>query len=191
MIGGKEYRVFTIWQARLFPFNDGDVTVDPLIVDNDVTYQAAPGVTGHYSGQVRSAPVKLHILPLPVDRRPAGFTGAVGEYRIRTTVKPASIKTGEAGSLHIEITGAGNLENMTMPLPVWPRGIEAFVPQRRWQPATGRFPPAGSLSVDIPFVASRPGHMILSPVTFSYFDPSKAAYKTIHSDRITLDVNNN
>jgi len=186
--GGKEYRVLTIWQARLIPFREGAITIDTLTVDNDITYTTESGRTGHYSGRTSSSPVALNILPLPVNDRPPGFSGIIGNYRIHAAVKSTSIPAGETDTLHMEISGSGNLDNISPFAIPWPKGIESFTPKQHWQIGKDRFPPAGNTSIDIPFVAGLPGHTVLPPIAFSYFDASLAAYRTIRSDSIFLDI---
>jgi hypothetical protein len=186
--GGKEYRVLTIWQVRLLPFREGAITIDSLSVDNDITYTTASGKTGHYSGRTSSSPVTLNILPLPVNGRPPGFSGSIGNYQIHAAVRSARIQAGETDTLHIEISGSGNLDNITFPAIAWPKGIEFFPSRQRWKIDKDRFPPTGYTSISIPFVAALPGRRVLPPVSFSYFDASLAAYKTIHSDSLALDI---
>jgi hypothetical protein len=183
-IGNKEYAVLTIREVRLSPFRDGEIRIDPLTVDNEISSRHS----GHYSGETRSNPVRLNVLPLPLTNQPPGFSGIIGDYRLRVTVQSARMAAGEMNNLHIEIAGSGSLDNIGVPVIRWPKGMETFIPKQRWQIVKDQFPPSGGTSIDIPFTANRPGPVRLDPILFSYFNPALASYRTLRSDPIALDI---
>jgi hypothetical protein len=81
-IGGKSYRVFTVWRVRLTALQPGNFTIGPLSVNNEISYSAADGSVGHYRGPVSSSVAHIRVLPLPVAGQPAGFMGPVGQWAV-------------------------------------------------------------------------------------------------------------
>src|SRR5690606_18770607 len=58
---------------------------------------------------------EVEIRPLPIDGRPAGFSGAVGRFSVRAEVAEHSVRVGESFRLTLRITGEGNLRSFTVP----------------------------------------------------------------------------
>lgn len=184
---GKAYRVFTIWQVLLNPFQPGNLTIDPLSVSNEVSY-VSNDQTHSYSGLVNSNKIELTVLPLPAYQGVEAFSGAIGKFGFRAFVASGRIAAGETDSLCLEIKGAGNLNAVTMPVIKWPAGVEPFPFKERWVSVKNAFPPAGKKTVNIPFVAHHAGHLSIPSVRFSYFDPSLKAYRELESGAIDLDI---
>lgn len=63
-----------------------------------------------------SDPIELRVQNLPVEGRPAGFTGAVGKYQISLETSDTRVKVGDPILLKIAITGNGLLEKIKRPL---------------------------------------------------------------------------
>ena len=171
-IAGKEYRVFTIWQVRLTPLQTGRLTLDPLQVSNEVSYTAADDRVQSYSGSVASNRPVITVLPLPAAGRPGDFTGAVGRFRLQGRLMDPTVAVGEIDTLHLEVVGAGNFDNLPVPAVQWPEGVHALAPVEKWFLRKNIFPPAGEKTFDIPFIAAHPGHFVLPPVILRYFDPA-------------------
>jgi len=142
-IADKDYRVFTIWQAQLNPFQQGDLTIDPMLVDNTVDYIADNNKAYHYSGAVKSNSLNLKIIPLPDKGKPAGFSGVIGKFNISATLAQTNIKTGEKNNLHIEITGSGSFDNISLPVIAWPAGFDHFIDKEAVSIGKNEFPPNG------------------------------------------------
>ncbi|HEX9513127.1 MAG TPA: hypothetical protein VF939_21705 [Puia sp.] len=184
---GKGYRVFTIWQVQLNPFQPGDLTIDPLSVSNEVSY-ASDNQTHSYSGIVNSNKIVLTVLPLPAYQGVEIFSGAIGKFSFRAFVVSNRIAAGETDSLCLEIEGAGNLNAITLPAIKWPAGVEIFPFKEKWVSVKNAFPPAGKKTVNIPFVAHHAGHFSIPSVRWAYFDPSLKGYRELQSGAIDLDI---
>ena len=75
------------------------------------------------SDRVRSNSLQLDVQPLP-QPAPEGFSGAVGQFELKSTLAPAQLKTGEPVTWTLTLSGTGN----------WPGGVSAAGarrPQRR------------------------------------------------------------
>ena len=187
-MGGKNFRVFKIWQVQLNPFQDGNLTLDPLVVDNTVDYVGDDNKVHNYSGAVKSNQLNFTILPLPEKGKPDGFSGIVGRFSLRTAVERTNIEAGEMNNLHIEIKGSGNFDNIYLPSITWPKGFDHFIVKEGLVPGKNEFPPSGKKTFDIPFVSNQNGSFELPAISLSFFDPSKKMYLTATSNPILLSI---
>jgi hypothetical protein len=136
---------------------------------------------------VTSNAPSLVVRPLP-SSAPAGFRGAVGQFKLTSKVVPSSAAVGEPVTWTLELTGTGN----------WPD--IAGLPQREVskdfnvvQPKAKRTPVAGklfdqTLTEDVVLVPTQAGSYTLAPVNFVYFDPAAGAYKTITTPAATITI---
>jgi len=189
-IAGKEYRVFTIWQGRLTPLQTGRLTLDPLQVSNEVSWTASDGRVQVYSGSVASNRPVITVLPLPAAGRPDNFTGAVGSFQLHGRLMDSIVMAGEIDTLHLEVAGSGNFDNLAVPAVQWPEGVHALAPVEKWFLRKNVFPPAGEKTFDIPFIASHSGRFVLPPVILRYFDPAIHAndYRQARTDSLSIRI---
>ena len=137
---------------------------------------------------VATESTRLEVQPLP-QPAPEGFTGAVGDFTLRSTIVPEEPKAGEPVTWTLTLEGTGN----------WPVGVELpprAIPNdiRTIQPKLDRdfsdkelF--TGSMSEDLVLVPMKPGEYQLQPVNFVYFDPEKKRYETVTVQPPTLRIN--
>ncbi len=135
---------------------------------------------------VTSNQPKLTVRPLPP--APAGFTGAVGQFRLESKVVPADATVGEPVTWTLELTGTGNWPDITgLPAREVSKDFQVIQPQAKRTPAAGKLFEA-TLAEDVVLVPTRPGTYPLAPVTFTYFDPKVGEYKTLTTPRATVTV---
>ena len=188
VIGGKTYRVFTVWRVRLTALQPGNYTIGPLSVNNEITYSAADGSAGHYQGPVSSNAAQIRVLPFPAAGQPAGFTGPVGQWDVGSKVTASRTAAGEGDTLLVELTGQGSFEDLTVPDIHWPAGLSHYRPvEKRMVPEDG-FPQSGKKIFAIPFSGKLPGKYVLPPVAVTYFDPGSGVYRTVQSREVPVEV---
>lgn len=132
--------------------------------------------------------VDLEVLALPTEHRPASFTGAVGEFTISATAKPAKVAVGDPITLTMTVTdrsGGPALEQVQPPL----LDTTAITSDFRMPSA----PLAGTISGNTKsFTQSlrpvRAGIDSIPPIEFSWFDPTTASYKSASSAAIPIEV---
>jgi hypothetical protein len=64
---------------------------------------------------VEGRPLTVSVLPIPLKRRPPGWTGAVGRFSLRAATSAAEVTAGEPFKLTLRIEGEGNLETLAAP----------------------------------------------------------------------------
>ena len=127
------YNVYTLRKVELYPLQAGNITLDPVVADNKITFikpeyansqrnngffdmfddlgQAAlpPEAQIQQNVTLKSTPVTITVKPLPVENKPADFRGAVGNFTIRAALEKNNITTDDAGTLKLTVSGKGNI----------------------------------------------------------------------------------
>jgi hypothetical protein len=212
-VNGRNFAVHTIRKTQLIPLQAGDITLDPMELDNNIYFVKAdagstkssdqgpgglfdrlfePDVTGTPFTQhvvIESKPVTVHVKPLPEEGKPADFNGAVGKYSMVASINTKEVDTGDAAILSVTVKGNGNLPVINAPQIIWPADIESYDASSKENIDKTIAPMGGTKTFTYSFVASKPGKYTLPPVQMSYFDPSAKTYKTIESNPVQLQVN--
>jgi BatD DUF11 like domain len=135
--------------------------------------------------EIKSEPVALEVKTLPPNAPPS-FSGAIGNFTMTTEAKPKTVQVGDPITVTTTISGRGNFDRVNAPV------VED---ERGWH----KYPPASKFKQDdeVGISGTKTFEMVLSPnekkqgipqLAFSYFDPVKAQYVTLHSDQIPIDV---
>ncbi|AYD47617.1 BatD family protein [Arachidicoccus soli] len=186
-VDGKNYRAQSVRKVQLTPLKTGRILLDSCSVNSQANYLDA--ATGEYRSAnflTKSSPKYIEVLPLPTKNQPADFSGAIGNFSIVATVEKNSLPAQENNNLHIEITGTGNLDGVTIPEIHWPANIQAYDSRDSQAVDKSQFPMPRSLTFDVPFIGNKEGTAIIPAIKFTYFDPQKKDYQTISSDSIKL-----
>jgi hypothetical protein len=211
-VNGKNFSVHIIRKSQLIPLQAGDVTLDPVELDNNIyfvradagnTKSSSPGLGGlldrlfepDVSGTpftkhivLESKPVMVHVKPLPEEGRPADFNGAVGKYSITASLNNKEVDTGDAANLSVSVKGNGNLPVINAPAISWPDGMESYDVSNKENIDKTIAPLGGTKTYSYSFICSKPGKYSLPPVKLSYFDPAAKVYKTVESEPLDLTV---
>lgn len=133
-----------------------------------------------------SDPVEVNVKPLPIAGRPANFSGAVGQFRLRAQGSPARIKMGDPLTMTVTVSGTGSFDRVTAPVLADAAGWRAYPPTATYkgEDTTGV---NGSKSFEIAVIPEEKKQEM--PVyEFSYFDPATEKYVTLKTDRLPLQV---
>ena len=135
--------------------------------------------------EIKSEPVALEVKPLPKNAPPS-FSGAIGNFTMTTDAKPKTVQVGDPITITSTISGRGNFDRVNAPV------IED---ERGWH----KYPPSSKFKQDdeVGLSGTKTFEMVLSPndkkqglplLAFSYFDPVKEQYVTLHSESIPINV---
>ena len=135
---------------------------------------------------LKSEDQEIEVRPLPTEGRPAGFTGAVGEFKFEGVKIPKTWKTGEPQQILAKLGGSGNFALMKAPDLAPPEAWKSYPGKDEFNAGdVASF--AGSKTFQFSAVPSKGGEQDLS-LAFSYFDPAAGAYKTITSPTEKIQV---
>ena len=135
--------------------------------------------------QISSDPVPLEVKPLPPNAPPS-FSGAIGSFTMATDAKPKSVQVGDPITVTTTISGRGNFDRVNAPL---------LEDDRGWH----KYPPSSKFKQDdeVGISGTKTFEMVVSPnenkqslpvLAFSYFDPAKEQYVTLHSEPMAITV---
>jgi hypothetical protein len=213
-INGKNFSVHIIRKTQLIPLQPGDITLDPMELDNNIYLIRADAGSDKKSSQgmgglldrlfepqisgtpitqhivLDSKPVIIHVKPLPDAGKPADFNGAVGKYSIQASLNTKEVDTGDAANLSVTVKGSGNLPVINAPTVNWPSNMESYDVNSKENLDKTIAPLSGSKTYTYSFVAAKAGKYTLAPVKLSYFDPASRTYKTTETDSLSIQINN-
>jgi len=135
--------------------------------------------------EIKSEPVVLDVKPLPKNAPPS-FSGAIGNFTMTTDAKPKTVQVGDPITVMTTISGRGNFDRVNAPV------VED---ERGWH----KYPPSSKFKQDdeVGLSGTKIFETVLSPnekkqglplLAFSYFDPVKERYVTLHSEPIPISV---
>jgi hypothetical protein len=129
----------------------------------------------------------VEVKPLPAGA-PAGFGGAVGQFRFTSKVVPEKAAVGEPVTWTLELNGTGNWPDIVgLPARGVSNDFKVVQPKARRTPAEGKLFDA-TLTEDVVLVPSKPGTYTLGPVTLTYFDPQSGTYRTVTTPKTALVI---
>ena len=146
------------------------------------------GMTLGTRERVESAPLRLNIRPLPLQGQPSDFSGAVGSgFVIAAKADPTTVEAGEAVNLTVTVQGPTNLKtSKDLQFPSI-TGFKSYPAASQLGTVKGNLNRTYKIFKTV-LVPSASGVYTVPPISWSYFDPSAAAYKTIHTQPLTLTV---
>ncbi|OGU75347.1 MAG: hypothetical protein A2V93_09780 [Ignavibacteria bacterium RBG_16_34_14] len=201
VLDGKQFRVGVLKKVALFPSQSGELSVTPFELNVPVLIQkkkkgnsifdeffADPfsrGETVDYLA--KSNTLKVNVLPLPGENKPETFSGAVGDFKLTTSLDKGETKTNEPVSLKVDINGTGNIKLLDVTEIKLPAGVEKYDPKVSEQiNRSGRV--SGRKTLEYLIVPRTPGKKEIPEIKFSYFNPSKKTYVTLSSPSYTINV---
>lgn len=196
-VGDKMFNAAVLRRWVLIPQKSGTLTIDPSEVVCLVNVRTQRPKTGSifddffendYVTQrqrVMTPAIGVKVTALP-GGAPAGFSGAVGEYSVSARISKDSLRTHDAASLIVTVTGKGNVSLVEAPKISFPPDFEAY--DVKAMSATDKSGTNGSKTFEYPFIPRSPGSFTLPPVRFSYYDVKGRRYATASTDSLRLSV---
>ena len=196
-VGDKMFNAAVLRRWVLIPQKSGTLTIDPSEVVCLVNVRTQRPKTGSifddffendYVTQrqrVMTPAIGVKVTALP-GGAPAGFSGAVGEYSVSARISKDSLRTHDAASLIVTVTGKGNVSLVEAPKISFPPDFEAY--DVKATSATDKSGTNGSKTFEYPFIPRSPGAFTLPPVRFSYYDVKGHRYATASTDSLRLSV---
>jgi hypothetical protein len=138
--------------------------------------------------KLNSNPIELDVKPLPIQTRPAGFSGAVGNFQLQTSVDKTSLKANDAITLRATIRGSGNLELIDELAFSFPPDFEVFDPKVTNQISKTSTGISGTKIFEYLLIPRSAGEFTIKPATFSYFDLRNKEYITLTTPEYNISV---
>jgi len=192
---GKIYQVGVLKKTILFPQQTGAIRINPFeitcVVRQRVRQQQSffDDFFDNYrmvKAKVVSEPVTINVKDLP--NQPAGFSGAVGNFNISSSIDKTSVKSNEAVTLKITVNGRGNLTLINPPKLELPQDFEAYEPKTSDRVIASDNGLNGSISFEYLFIPRFAGNFTIPSVRFVFFNPATRRFETQTTDAYDIKV---
>lgn len=132
--------------------------------------------------------IPLEVRPLPVEGKPANFSGLVGRFGLRAVPSATRVGVGESVTLTIELAGDGTLVGLELPPAPEDAGFRAYddAPELVAQVRDGEF--IAKATFRRALVPEAEGELVVPPVELVVFDPEDEVYVTVRSEPVVLQV---
>jgi hypothetical protein len=194
---GRNYRTAVLKQTFLYPQRSGKITIESGKFDVMVrirTQKKARSIFDDFfdtyqdvKKELTSPAATVDVKPLPPGK-PASFSGAVGNYTMKTSINTANMKVNEAVTVTATLSGSGNIRIAKNPEVTFPNDFEVYDPKVDSKIKTTTAGTSGTKTVEYMAIPRYAGDFEIPAITFSYFDPKDATYRTLRSDAFSLHV---
>lgn len=200
-VGGQRYQVAEIRKGALFAQESGKLTIEPLDLNVLAMVQRQRRRTGTLldlfddpffnmaqavEHPLHTKAVTVNVKPLPDS--PDNFSGAVGSFSVKGGLSLDKVKSNEAVSYRLTVSGRGNLMLITPPSPEFPASFEVYDPQIEDNLTKGDNGVSGSRTYEWVLIPRSQGKFTIPAYKFIYFDPSSSQYVTLNIPAQTVDV---
>ena len=194
---GRNYRSVVWAQYVLFPQQTGKLVIPAVTYEGVVEearldmdpfeafFNGYGGIIEHKK-KIVAPEVAIQVDPLP--DKPEDFSGAVGNFGIKSGVSPNEVKTNDAITLKIDITGTGNMKLIKTPQVNFPKDFEVYDPKVEDDFSVTANGYGGTRHFEYLVVPRNPGHFTIPSVSFTFFDTSTNSYRTIHTPEHAVNV---
>ena len=192
---GQIYNSALLRKFILIPQQQGQIKIGPAELVCLVNVRVSTGGASIFDGffddyrtvrkKVASKPLTVNVSPLPAGA-PASFAGGVGEFRISAELSKDTIRTHEAASLLVTVTGRGNVSLLEAPKVNFPPDMEVY--DTKISDKIDKGGTAGSKYYEFPFIPRSHGDFVIEPIRYSYYDVNQKKYVTLETPPIPISV---
>lgn len=192
---GQIYNAALLRKFTLIPQQQGKIKIDPAELVCLVNVRVSSGGTSIFDGffddyrtirrRVSTPAVTVDVSPLPAGA-PASFAGGVGTFDISARISKDTLRTHEAASLVITVSGKGNVSLLEAPKVKFPPDMEVYDTKVSDRVDKGGL--SGSKIYEYPFIPRSHGDFVIDPVKYSYYDVNKGRYVTLETSPIAFHV---
>ena len=191
----KIYQVGILKKTILFPQQTGSIKIDPFeitcVVQQRIRQQRSFfddffDNNRNVEAKVTSDPVYIKVKDLP--SAPTGFYGAVGSFNYTAGIDKEKLKSNEAATLKITVTGNGNLNLIEAPKVEFPTDFEKYDPKTSDRVNASDNGLSGSKTFEYLFIPRYAGDYTIPAIDFSYFNPSAQKYETRSAGPFNIHV---
>lgn len=193
---GQDYRFVILRTTVLYPQKTGKLDIEPLTLDVPVDVQGnrrdifGRRLMQRVNKTISAGKRTIDVKPLPLEGKPDGFNGAVGDFAFDVDTNKTTLNANESLQLDLKVSGKGNLKLFTIPSVKLPNTLEVYEPERNENVKTTVGGTQGSITDSYTIVPQFKGSYPINPISFSFFDPKTEKYRTITSKGFTIEVEN-
>ncbi len=189
VVDGVPYKKALLASFALFPIKEGAATIDSYTAKCTVVSTNDPfgalGMGRAFTFTKSSTPIKIQVKPLPVEGRPADFSGAVGDFQVTARIENGNVSANQPFPLKIRFEGRGNAKLIDIPPFQPPQGMELYDTQKDskffgWGTSFKEF--------TLQLIPRQEGEYTIPPISASMFDPQTRKYITRATEALRVRV---
>ena len=193
---GRNYNT-TVWsQYVLFPQQTGKLEIPSITFDGVVAQQTISDdpFDAFFNGggyvevkkKITTPKVVINVQPLPA--KPAGFSGAVGEFKRASSINATDVKTNDAVTIKLTLSGTGNMKLIGTPEVKFPQDFEIYDPKVTDDYKLTNSGLTGTKTFEYLAIPRHAGNFTIPAIEFTYFDLKSNSYKTLKTEAYNLKV---
>lgn len=193
---GRNYNT-TVWsQYVLFPQQTGKLEIPSITFDGVVAQQTVSDdpFDAFFNGggyvevkkKITTPKVVINVQSLPA--KPAGFSGAVGEFKLASSINATDVKTNDAVTIKLTLSGTGNMKLIGTPEVKFPQDFEIYDPKVTDDYKLTNSGLTGTKTFEYLAIPRHAGNFMIPAIEFTYFDLKSNSYKTLKTEAYNLKV---
>lgn len=193
---GRNYNT-TVWsQYVLFPQQTGKLEIPSITFDgvvaqqtiSDDPFDAFFNGGGYVEVKKKITTPKVVINVQPLSAKPAGFSGAVGEFKLASSINATDVKTNDAVTIKLTLSGTGNMKLIGTPEVKFPQDFEIYDPKVTDDYKLTNSGLTGTKTFEYLAIPRHAGNFTIPAIEFTYFDLKSNSYKTLKTEAYNLKV---
>ena len=195
---GRNYYTTVYRQFVLFPQQSGKLYIDPAQFQMTIgkPIQSDDPFDAFFNGgsnvieikkSIATPKIAINVSPLPAGK-PADFSGGVGEFTVSSSINSQELKTNDAITIKLVISGTGNLKLISNPEIKFPEDFEVYDPKVDNQVRLTREGLTGNRVIEYLAIPRHAGTYKIPGVSFSYFDIRSKSYKTLKTEEYVVNI---
>ena len=193
---GRNYNT-TVWsQYVLFPQQTGKLEIPSITFDGVVAQQTISDdpFDAFFNGggyvevkkKITTPKVVINVQLLPA--KPAGFSGAVGEFKLASSINATDVKTNDAVTIKLTLSGTGKMKFIGTPEVKSPQDFEIYDPNVTDDYKLTNSGLTGTKTFEYLAIPRHAGNFTIPAIEFTYFDLKSNSYKTLKTEAYNLKV---
>ncbi|GHT68217.1 hypothetical protein FACS189452_07440 [Bacteroidia bacterium] len=188
-VNGTVYDAGVLFKQLLFPQQTGDIVINPAELDvivqvrtrsRDIFDDFFGGGVQNVRRSLKSKSVTIKVKDLPVGA-PKSFSGAVGNFKIESSISANKITANDGITLTIKISGNGNLKLINAPKVSFPPDFEVYETKPSESIKNTEAGANGYRQFEVSIIPRSAGEFEIPAVEFSYFNPATHQYVTLQT----------
>lgn len=198
VLEGVNYKSATLYRIALFPTKSGNLELTPMTMNCSVVVKSRS--TSFFNDPffrsfgkqtvpkvLRTKQTIINVREFPGEI-PEGFTGAVGDFKIYSSIVPKNVKANNAITLKIQFKGTGNIDVISLPEIQFPQNIEVFPPTVKTEKEPFRDQITGTITKEYILIPRKTGRYTIPEIVITYFNPKVRAWRNTYTQPLEISV---
>jgi hypothetical protein len=198
VLEGVNYKMATLYRIALFPTKAGNLELTPMTMNCNVVVKSSSNsfwddpIFSSFGNQtvpkvLRTNQTVINVQEFPGEI-PEEFTGAVGDFKIYSSIVPENVKANHATTLKIQLKGTGNIDVFSLPELQFPQNIEVFPPTVKSEKEPFRDQITGTITKEYILIPRKTGRYTIPKIEITYFNPKLMTWSSTSTQPIDISV---